>query len=152
MYGEVVMGVEQKASENEDPFETILEKVKAKEKVENDSEISVDGLKDIVAQFKKLIKTRTKQDFPQDPMDQLQGAVDAVFSSWQNDRAKVYRQKYGIPAEWGTAVNVQAMVFGNTGKTSGTGVAFTRDPATGENVFYGEYLVDAQGEDVVAGV
>lgn len=152
MYGEVVMGVEQKASEHHDPFEAILDKVKAKEKVANDSDISVDGLKDIVAQYKKLIKDRTGKDFPQDPMTQLQGAVDAVFSSWQNDRAKVYRQKYGIPAEWGTAVNVQAMVFGNTGKTSGTGVAFTRDPATGENVFYGEYLVDAQGEDVVAGV
>lgn len=152
MYGEVVMGVEQKASEHHDPFEAILDKAKAKEKVENDSELSVAALKDIVAQFKKLIKTRTGKDFPQDPMAQLRGSVDAVFSSWQNDRAKVYRQKYGIPAEWGTAVNVQAMVFGNTGKTSGTGVAFTRDPATGENVFYGEYLVDAQGEDVVAGV
>jgi len=152
MYGEVVMGVEQKASEHHDPFEAILDKAKAKEKVENDSELSVAALKDIVAQFKKLIKQRTGKDFPQDPMTQLQGSVDAVFSSWQNDRAKVYRQKYGIPAEWGTAVNVQAMVFGNTGKTSGTGVAFTRDPATGENVFYGEYLVDAQGEDVVAGV
>tara|TARA_R110000850_G_scaffold276029_2_gene416724 strand:- start:20 stop:2848 length:2829 start_codon:yes stop_codon:yes gene_type:complete len=152
MYGEVVMGVEQKASEHHDPFESILDKAKAKEKVENDSELSVAALKDIVAKFKALIKSRTGKDFPQDPMDQLQGSVDAVFSSWQNDRAKVYRQKYGIPAEWGTAVNVQAMVFGNTGKTSGTGVAFTRDPATGENVFYGEYLVDAQGEDVVAGV
>ena len=152
MYGEVVMGVEQKATEHHDPFEAILDKAKAKEKVQDDSELSVAALKDIVAQFKKLIKTRTKKDFPQDPMAQLQGAVNAVFSSWQNDRAKVYRQKYGIPAEWGTAVNVQAMVFGNTGKTSGTGVAFTRDPATGENVFYGEYLVDAQGEDVVAGV
>ncbi|MCG8599858.1 MAG: pyruvate, phosphate dikinase [Verrucomicrobiales bacterium] len=152
MYGEVVMGVHQKANEHHDPFEAILDKAKAKEKVDNDSELSVEALKDIVAQFKKLIKQRTKQEFPQAPMDQLRGAVDAVFSSWQNDRAKVYRQKYGIPAEWGTAVNVQAMVFGNTGKTSGTGVAFTRDPATGENVFYGEYLVDAQGEDVVAGV
>jgi len=152
MYGEVVMGVEQKASEHHDPFEAILDKAKAKEKVDNDSELSVAALKNIVAQFKKLIKQRTKKDFPQKPMDQLRGAVDAVFSSWQNDRAKVYRQKYGIPAEWGTAVNVQAMVFGNTGKTSGTGVAFTRDPATGQNVFYGEYLVDAQGEDVVAGV
>ena len=152
MYGEVVMGVEQKANEHHDPFEAILDKAKAKEKVDNDSELSVEALKDIVAQFKKLIKDRTGKDFPQEPMAQLQGSVNAVFSSWQNDRAKVYRQKYGIPAEWGTAVNVQAMVFGNTGKTSGTGVAFTRDPATGENVFYGEYLVDAQGEDVVAGV
>ena len=152
MYGEVVMGVHQLSSEHHDPFETILDKAKAKEKVNDDSELSVKALKDIVAQFKALIKKRTGKDFPQDPMAQLQGSVNAVFSSWQNDRAKVYRQKYGIPAEWGTAVNVQAMVFGNTGKTSGTGVAFTRDPATGENVFYGEYLVDAQGEDVVAGV
>ncbi len=152
MYGEVVMGVHQKANEHRDPFEAILDKAKAKEKVENDSELSVAALKGIVEAFKKLIKTRSGKDFPQEPMKQLQGSVDAVFSSWQNDRAKVYRQKYGIPAEWGTAVNVQAMVFGNTGKTSGTGVAFTRDPATGENVFYGEYLVDAQGEDVVAGV
>jgi pyruvate,orthophosphate dikinase len=152
MYGEVVMGVEQHANEHHDPFETILDKIKAKEKVADDSEISVAGLKSIVAQFKTLIKKRTGKDFPQEPMAQLHGAVNAVFSSWQNDRAKVYRQKYGIPAAWGTAVNVQAMVFGNTGKTSGTGVAFTRDPATGENVFYGEYLIDAQGEDVVAGV
>ncbi len=152
MYGEVVMGVHQLASEHHDPFEAILSAAKKKEKVADDSELSVKALKDIVAKFKALIKKRTGKDFPQDPMAQLQGSVNAVFSSWQNDRAKVYRQKYDIPAEWGTAVNVQAMVFGNTGKTSGTGVAFTRDPATGENVFYGEYLIDAQGEDVVAGV
>ncbi|NNE92431.1 MAG: pyruvate, phosphate dikinase [Verrucomicrobiales bacterium] len=152
MYGEVVMGVEQHANEHEDPFEAIIDKQKTKAKAKDDTDLSVDDLKKIVEAFKKLIKKRTGKNFPQDPMAQLKGSVNAVFSSWQNDRAKVYRQKYGIPAEWGTAVNVQAMVFGNTGKKSGTGVAFTRDPATGENVFYGEYLIDAQGEDVVAGV
>lgn len=152
MYGDVVMGVEQKPTEHHDPFEAILDKYKAKRKVNDDSLLTVEDLKGIVADFKKLIKTRTKKDFPQDPREQLWGAVGAVFSSWENDRARVYRRKYGIPASWGTAVNVQAMVFGNTGTSSGTGVAFTRDPASGENVFYGEYLVNAQGEDVVAGV
>jgi len=152
MYGDVVMGVGCQDGEHHDPFETIIENVKEKSGVHDDTDLSVDDLKEIVAQYKALIKERAGKDFPQDPMTQLVGSVNAVFASWQNDRAKVYRQKYGIPAEWGTAVNVQAMVFGNTGKTSGTGVAFTRDPATGENVFYGEYLVDAQGEDVVAGV
>lgn len=152
MYGEVVMGVEEHEGEHHDPFEAILDKAKAKRGVSSDSDLNEDELKWIVAEFKKLIKDRTGNDFPTDPMEQLVGSVNAVFNSWQNDRAKVYRQKYGIPAEWGTAVNVQAMVFGNTGKNSGTGVAFTRDPATGENVFYGEYLIDAQGEDVVAGV
>ncbi|MEM8953553.1 MAG: pyruvate, phosphate dikinase, partial [Verrucomicrobiota bacterium] len=152
MYGDVVMGVEQKPNEHHDPFEAIIDKAKEKAGVELDTGLSVDELKTIVADFKKLIKQRTKKDFPQNPKDQLWGAISAVFSSWENDRAKVYRRKYGIPASWGTAVNVQAMVFGNTGKESGTGVAFTRDPASGKNVFYGEYLVDAQGEDVVAGV
>ncbi|NLT71058.1 MAG: pyruvate, phosphate dikinase, partial [Verrucomicrobiaceae bacterium] len=152
MFGEVVMGVEQHADELHDPFEVILDAGKAKRGVKNDSDMNLDELKFVVAEFKALIKARTGRDFPEDPMEQLVGSVNAVFNSWQNDRAKVYRQKYGIPAEWGTAVNVQAMVFGNTGKKSGTGVAFTRDPATGENVFYGEYLIDAQGEDVVAGV
>jgi pyruvate,orthophosphate dikinase len=152
MFGEVVMGVEQHAHEHHDPFEVILDAGKAKRGVKNDSDMNLEELKFVVAGFKALIKERTGKDFPEDPMEQLVGSVNAVFNSWQNDRAKVYRQKYGIPAEWGTAVNVQAMVFGNTGKKSGTGVAFTRDPATGENVFYGEYLIDAQGEDVVAGV
>ena len=152
MYGEVVMGVEHLPGEHHDPFEAILDEAKAKRGVENDSDLNPDELKWVVESFKKLIKDRTGNDFPLDPMEQLVGSVNAVFNSWQNDRAKVYRQKYGIPAEWGTAVNVQAMVFGNTGKQSGTGVAFTRNPATGENVFYGEYLIDAQGEDVVAGV
>lgn len=152
MYGEVVMGVEEEEGEHIDPFEAILDAAKAKRGVASDSDMNEEELRWVVAEFKALIKERTGEDFPEDPMEQLIGSVNAVFNSWQNDRAKVYRQKYGIPAEWGTAVNVQAMVFGNTGKKSGTGVAFTRDPATGENVFYGEYLIDAQGEDVVAGV
>ena len=152
MYGSVVMGVEKKDGEHHDPYEVILDKAKAKAKVKDDSGLEESDLRRVVAEFKKLIKKRSGKSFPEDPMEQLYGAVDAVFDSWNNDRAKVYRAKYGIPAEWGTAVNVQAMVFGNTGKGSGTGVAFTRDPATGENVFYGEYLIDAQGEDVVAGV
>ncbi len=152
MYGEVVMGVEEEEGEHEDPFEAIMDKVKAKKGVTGDTDLDAEDWQVVVEEFKKLIKDRTGKNFPQDPMTQLKGAVNAVFNSWQNDRAIVYRQKYGIPAEWGTAVNVQAMVFGNTGTESGTGVAFTRDPATGENVFYGEYLIDAQGEDVVAGV
>lgn len=152
MYGEVVMGVEHLEGEHHDPFETILDSAKAKRGVENDSDLTKEELLEVVEAFKTLIKERTGKDFPEDPMEQLVGSVNAVFNSWQNDRAKVYRQKYGIPAAWGTAVNVQAMVFGNTGNNSGTGVAFTRNPATGENVFYGEYLINAQGEDVVAGV
>ncbi len=152
MYGEVVMGAEQHANEHHDPYEVILDKAKDKAGVKDDSGLEEDDLRWVVAEFKKLIKKRSGENFPEDPMEQLYGAVNAVFNSWNNDRAKVYRAKYGIPAEWGTAVNVQAMVFGNTGPASGTGVAFTRDPATGENVFYGEYLIDAQGEDVVAGV
>lgn len=152
MYGEVVMGVEQLANEHHDPFETILDEAKEKNGVALDSELSLESLQWVVASFKTLIKERTGKDFPQCPMEQLWGAIGAVFSSWNNDRAKVYRRKFNIPAAWGTAVNVQAMVFGNTGENSGTGVAFTRDPASGENVFYGEYLINAQGEDVVAGV
>jgi len=152
MYGSVVMGVEAEEGEHHDPYEVILDKAKAKAKVKDDSGLSEAELREVVADFKKLIKDRSGKDFPEDPYQQLLGAVNAVFDSWNNDRAKVYRQKYGIPAAWGTAVNVQAMVFGNTGKGSGTGVAFTRNPATGENEFYGEYLIDAQGEDVVAGV
>src|SRR5205085_4742796 len=117
-----------------------------------DTKLSTDDLQTIVQRFKKLINKRTGKQFPQDPREQLWGAIGAVFGSWNNDRAIVYRRKYGIPHEWGTAVNVQAMVFGNMGETSATGVAFTRDPASGEKVFYGEYLTNAQGEDVVAGV
>src|SRR5204862_6106514 len=117
-----------------------------------DTKRSVDDLKELVRRFKALVKERTGKAFPGNPWDQLKGAIGAVFGSWMNDRAIVYRRKYNIPSEWGTAVNVQAMVFGNTGEQSGSGVAFTRDPATGEKVFYGEFLMNAQGEDVVAGV
>ncbi|RZO57739.1 MAG: pyruvate, phosphate dikinase, partial [Limisphaerales bacterium] len=138
MYGSVVMEVEAEAGEHHDPYEVILDKAKAKAKVGDDSGLKENDLREVVAAFKALIKKRSGKNFPEDPREQLKGAVTAVFNSWQNDRAIVYRQKYGISAAWGTAVNVQAMVFGNTGKSSGTGVAFTRDPATGENVFYGE--------------
>src|SRR5207247_2831677 len=117
-----------------------------------DVRLSVADLKELVQRFKALIKERTGKSFPQDAHEQLWGSISAVFGSWMNDRAIVYRRKYGIPHDWGTAVNVQTMVFGNMGKTSATGVAFTRDPASGEKVFYGEFLINAQGEDVVAGV
>ncbi|MGA8658057.1 MAG: pyruvate, phosphate dikinase [Chthoniobacterales bacterium] len=152
MYGDVVMGVQKRQGEDHEPFETVIEEVKHEAGVENDNELTVDHLKKLVERFKQLIKERTGKTFPQDPRQQLWGAIGAVFGSWNNDRAIVYRRKYGIPHEWGTAVNVQTMVFGNRGETSATGVAFTRDPATGEKVFYGEYLINAQGEDVVAGV
>ena len=152
MYGDVVMGV-QKRNENEhDPFEDVMAKLKAEVGVAEDTHLTETHLHELVKRFKALILDRTGKKFPNDPMDQLIGSIAAVFRSWMNDRAIVYRAKYRIPAQWGTAVNVQAMVFGNTGDDSGTGVAFTRDPATGENVFYGEYLVNAQGEDVVAGI
>ena len=152
MYGDVVMGV-QKRSENEhEPFEHAMEIVKRKAGKQIDSDLSEDELKEIIAVFRKLIKERTGREFPQDPYEQLKGAVGAVFGSWMNDRAIIYRDKYRIPHEWGTAVNVQAMVFGNMGETSGTGVAFTRNPANGVDEFYGEYLANAQGEDVVAGI
>src|SRR6266403_9 len=154
MYGDVVMGVPKRAGEDPDPFEVVIDEVKHErheEEVE-DNKLSVDDLKELVTRFKALIKERTGKEFPQDPWKQLWGAVGAVFGSWMNDRAMVYRRKYNIPSEWGTAVNVQAMVYGNTGDKSGSGVAFTRDPATGEKVFYGEFLINAQGEDVVAGV
>jgi len=155
MYGDVVMGVQKRPGEDHDPFESVIERLKD-ERYGNhqfaDTKLSVDDLKTLVGRFKKLIKERTGKQFPQDPRAQLWGAIGAVFGSWNNDRANVYRRKYGIPYEWGTAVNVQAMVFGNMGETSATGVAFTRDPASGEKVFYGEYLINAQGEDVVAGV
>ena len=157
MYGDVVMGVQKLPSEDHDPFEAIIEDFKKeifpKEKGEvDDSRISTEQMKELVGRFKSLVKKRSGKDFPTCPWEQLEGSVGAVFSSWMNDRATVYRRKYGIPAEWGTAVNVQAMVFGNTGKKSGSGVGFTRDPASGEKVLYGEFLTDAQGEDVVAGV
>ena len=155
MYGDVVLGVQKRPGEDHEPFETVIETLKH-ERHHNaeieDTELSTDDLKELVVRFKALVKERTGKAFPTNPWDQLKGAIGAVFGSWMNDRAIVYRRKYNIPAEWGTAVNVQAMVFGNTGEESGSGVAFTRDPATGEKIFYGEFLMNAQGEDVVAGV
>ncbi len=154
MYGDVVMGVQKSANEDHEPFEVVIHKLKHDRyhaEIE-DTKLTVADLKELVKRFKALIKERTNSEFPQDPWKQLWGSIGAVFGSWMNDRAIVYRRKYGIPAEWGTAVNVQAMVYGNTGDQSGSGVAFTRDPATGEKVFYGEFLINAQGEDVVAGI
>ena len=152
MYGDVVMGVQKRADEDHEPFEVVIEEVKHLAGVEKDTDLSAEHLRVMVEKFKKLIKERTGKAFPQNPHEQLWGSIGAVFGSWNNDRAIVYRRKYNIPHEWGTAVNVQTMVFGNRGDTSATGVAFTRDPASGEKVFYGEYLINAQGEDVVAGV
>src|SRR5438874_10825319 len=154
MYGDVVMGVQKRPEEDHEPFETVIHELKHERhhKDIDDTKLSVSDLKEMVARFKNLVKDRTGKQFPNDPCAQLQGSIGAVFGSWMNDRAIVYRRKYNIPQEWGTAVNVQAMVFGNTGVNSGSGVAFTRDPATGEKVFYGEFLINAQGEDVVAGV
>ena len=155
MYGDVVLGVQKTPDEDHEPFETAIAAIKKErfgsEDVE-DTKLSADDLKELVSRFKALVLERTGHEFPECPWEQLQGAIGAVFGSWNNDRAIVYRQKYGIPSEWGTAVNVQAMVFGNTGEESGSGVAFTRNPASGENEFYGEFLMNAQGEDVVAGV
>ncbi|MGK0309545.1 MAG: pyruvate,orthophosphate dikinase [Lentimonas sp.] len=152
MYGDVVMGVQAVNENDHCPFEADLEKLRAEVGVKLDNELTADDLKELIKRYKVLIKKRTGSAFPQDAYEQLWGAVGAVFKSWQNERATLYRQKYGIPAAWGTAVNVQAMVFGNMGNTCATGVAFTRDPANGEKVFYGEYLINAQGEDVVAGI
>ena len=154
MYGDVVMNVQKRANEDHEPFEVVIHELKQERYHADidDPKLTVNDLQELVARFKKLIKERTGNAFPQDPWKQLWGAVGAVFGSWMNDRAVVYRRKYNIPSEWGTAVNVQAMVYGNTGDQSGSGVAFTRDPATGEKVFYGEFLINAQGEDVVAGV
>ena len=152
MYGDVVLGMKPVNKEAIDPFEAIIEKVKAQRGISLDNEMTVDELKQLVDLFKKAIKEQTGKDFPTDPMDQLWGAICAVFDSWMNERAILYRKMEGIPAEWGTAVSVMAMVFGNMGNTSATGVCFSRDAATGENVFNGEYLVNAQGEDVVAGI
>ncbi|MBN1117602.1 MAG: pyruvate, phosphate dikinase [Bacteroidales bacterium] len=152
MYGDVVLGMKPESKEDIDPFEEIMEEVKEAKGVENDTDLDVEDLKKLVAKFKAAVKKVTGHDFPADPWEQLWGAVAAVFDSWMNPRANYYRAMNQIPEEWGTAVNVQAMVFGNMGDNSGTGVAFTRDAATGENVFNGEYLINAQGEDVVAGV
>ncbi len=155
MYGDVVMGVQKREGEDHDPFESVLEHYKDETYGQHDfddSKLDASDYQEVVVRFKKLVKDRTGKAFPNDPWDQLRGAAGAVFGSWMNDRAIVYRRKYNIPQEWGTAVNVQAMVYGNTGENSGSGVAFTRNPANGVNEFYGEFLINAQGEDVVAGV
>jgi pyruvate, orthophosphate dikinase len=154
MYGDVVLGVQKRPDEDHDPFETVIHGLKHERYHQDveDTKLTVDDLKELVARFKALIKERVSKQFPNSPWDQLMGAVGAVFGSWMNDRAVVYRRKYNIPTEWGTAVNVQAMVYGNTGDNSGSGVAFTRNPANGVKEFYGEFLINAQGEDVVAGV
>jgi len=152
MYGDVVLGMKPESKEDEDPFEVIIHELKEEKGVVSDSELTADDFKELVKRFKKIVKESTGKDFPADPWEQLWGAVVAVFESWDNPRADYYRKINNIPSDWGTAVNVQAMVFGNMGKSSGTGVAFTRDAGTGENIFNGEYLIDAQGEDVVAGI
>ena len=152
MYGDVVMGVGAEGEHDRDPFAVALEDMKKDRGVDQDTELDAEDLKELVATYKAIIAERSNDPFPEDPMDQLWGSIGAVFSSWNNDRAIAYRNQYDIPADWGTAVNVMAMVFGNLGEDSGTGVAFTRDPATGEKKFYGEFLMNAQGEDVVAGI
>jgi pyruvate, orthophosphate dikinase len=152
MYGDVVMGLKPETKEEEDPFEVIIEHLKKQKKIKLDTELSADDLKNLVKTFKDEIKKQTGQNFPDDPWQQLWGSISAVFGSWNNPRALKYRKLHNIPATWGTAVNVQAMVFGNMGDDCATGVAFTRDPATGNAQFYGEYLINAQGEDVVAGI
>ena len=156
MYGDVVMGVQKRPGEEHEPFETVIEELKHELFPGNphisDTALNADALRELVRRFKALVKERTGKTFPNEPRQQLLGAVGAVFGSWNNERAIVYRRKYNIPHEWGTAVNVQAMVFGNMGETSGSGVAFTRDPASGAKLLYGEFLINAQGEDVVAGV
>ena len=154
MYGDVVLGVQKREGEDHEPFEVVIEGFKHEKYHKDilDSDLTAEDQQELVKRFKALVKERTGHVFPNDPWEQLKGAAGAVFGSWMNDRAIVYRRKYNIPSEWGTAVNVQAMVYGNTGETSGSGVAFTRNPANGANEFYGEFLVNAQGEDVVAGV
>ncbi|MBK9684110.1 MAG: pyruvate, phosphate dikinase [Betaproteobacteria bacterium] len=152
MYGDVVMGLKPVSKEDHDPFEVIIDMVKEQRGVQLDTELDTPDLKELVTRFKGLIRARIGRDFPTDPWEQLWGAVVAVFESWNNDRARVYRELNDIPQSWGTAVNVQAMVFGNLGNSSATGVAFSRDAGTGEDLFNGEFLVNAQGEDVVAGI
>ena len=152
MYGDVVLGMKPVNKEDMDPFEAIIEEVKEIRGIKLDKDLTVDELKLLVARFKTAIKDQTGHDFPTNPVEQLWGAICAVFRSWMNERAILYRKMEGIPDEWGTAVTVQSMVFGNMGETSATGVCFSRDAATGENLFNGEYLVNAQGEDVVAGI
>jgi pyruvate,orthophosphate dikinase len=152
MYGDVVLGLKPQSKTEIDPFEHIMDELKHARGLKLDTELTTDDLKELVRRFKKAVKDRTGKDFPDDPYDQMWGAISAVFGSWMNDRAIVYRRQYGIPHEWGTAANICSMVFGNMGDDCCTGVAFTRDPATGDKVFYGEYLINAQGEDVVAGI
>src|SRR3954467_1723928 len=154
MYGDVVLGVQKNPDEDREPFETVIETLKHERyhKDIEDTKLTPDDLRELVVRFKALVKARAGKAFPSTPWEQLLGAVGAVFGSWMNDRAIVYRRKYNTPTEWGTAVNVQAMVYGNTGENSGSGVAFTRNPANGVKEFYGEFLINAQGEDVVAGV
>ncbi len=152
MYGDVVMGLKPETEEEEDPFEIIIEKKKDELGIELDTDLTAEDMKDLVKRFLGAIKDKLGKEFPQDPRDQLYGAIGAVFGAWNNPRAVTYRNLNNIPAHWGTAINAQAMVFGNMGEDSATGVAFTRDPSTGENAFYGEYLINAQGEDVVAGI
>lgn len=152
MYGDVVLDLKPQNKDERDPFEIIIENKKNAKGVKYDTELTAQDLKELVYEFKTEIKNKLGKDFPDDPMEQLWGAIGAVFGSWMNERAIVYRKLNKIPESWGTAVNIQSMVFGNLGDSSGTGVAFTRDAASGENIFYGEYLMNAQGEDVVAGI
>ena len=152
MYGDVVLGMKPTNKEDIDPFEAIIEEVKEAKGVKLDNELDVEDLKALVAKFKMAVKAQTGKDFPTSAYEQLWGAICAVFDSWMNERAILYRKMEGIPAEWGTAVSVQAMVFGNMGDTSATGVCFSRDAGNGEDLFNGEYLINAQGEDVVAGI
>jgi pyruvate,orthophosphate dikinase len=152
MYGDVVLGLKPESKTEIDPFEQIMDEVKHAKGIKLDTELTTDDLKELVRRFKRAVKERTGKDFPEDVREQLWGAIGAVFGSWMNERAIVYRRQYNIPHEWGTAASICSMVFGNMGDDCCTGVAFTRDPATGEKVFYGEYLVNAQGEDVVAGI
>ena len=148
MYGDVVLGCNEGGDIEGDVFEDRLEAMKEAKGAAFDTDLTADDLKQLVAEFKAAVKETTGSEFPDDPRQQLWGAISAVFGSWDNDRAVAYRRMYGIPDDWGTAVNVQTMVYGNTGEESGTGVAFTRNPASGENEFYGEFLVNAQGEDL----
>ncbi len=152
MYGDVVLGLKPQSKEERDPFEEILDELKHAKGVKLDTELTTADLQELVRRFKRAVKERTGKDFPEDALEQMWQAIGAVFGSWMNERAIIYRRQYGIPHEWGTAANICSMVFGNMGEDSGTGVAFTRDPATGDKVFYGEYLINAQGEDVVAGI
>jgi pyruvate, orthophosphate dikinase len=152
MYGDVVLGLKPQSKTEIDPFEHIMDELKHAKGVRHDTDLTPDDLKELVKRFKKAVQERTGKNFPDDPLEQMWGAIGAVFGSWMNDRAIVYRRQYGYPHDWGTAANICSMVFGNMGDDCCTGVAFTRDPATGEKVFYGEYLINAQGEDVVAGI